>query len=177
LRSPFEFDLALYDEIIESQPAKPAGGSWHTPGHRLTRPNLATITIDFGLRRAGARRMGGVSVSEHNGGLPAFSVPRQATIEGLLEFPGQVVVAGTIEGDVVCGSLIVTERGVVNGSVKSQTVTILGEVNGEIAANSLTLKAACTVTGDIFHTHLVLEDGCFFEGRSRRLKAPIESLA
>lgn len=105
-----------------------------------------------------------------------LTIPRQATIEGLLGYPGHLVVAGTIEGDVVCASLVVTERGVINGSVRAETVTVLGEVNGEIAANDLTLKTACTVTGDIFHKHLVLEDGCYFEGRSRRLKQDIATV-
>lgn len=104
----------------------------------------------------------------------AFSIPQQAAIEGAIEYAGAMVIAGTIDGDVTCVSLIVTERGVINGRVTSQTVTVLGEVNGEITANTLTLKTACSVTGDIFHKHLVLEDGAYFEGRSRRLSKPLE---
>ncbi len=114
-------------------------------------------------------------MSEQNHVLPAaFSIPQQATIEGAIEYAGAMVIAGTIDGDVTCVSLIVTERGVINGSVTSQTVTVLGEINGEITANTLTLKTACSVTGDIFHKHLVLEDGAYFEGRSRRLSKPLE---
>jgi cytoskeletal protein CcmA (bactofilin family) len=114
-------------------------------------------------------------MSEPSSALPAaFSIPRTATIEGAIDYAGAMIISGTIEGDVTCVSLIVTERGVINGSVRSQTVTVLGEVNGEIVANSLTLKTASSVTGDIFHKHLVLEDGCYFEGRSRRMKEPLE---
>lgn len=123
----------------------------------------------------GRGNVGGCVVSEQNSALPAaLSIPRQASIEGAIDYPGPMVIAGTIEGDVTCLSLIVTERGVINGSVKSQTVTVLGEINGEIVANTLTLKTACSVTGDIFHKHLVLEDGAYFEGRSRRLTKPLE---
>ena len=103
-----------------------------------------------------------------------LNLPRQAIIEGAVDYPGPVVVSGTIDGDVTCASLIVTERGVINGSVRSDTVTILGEVNGEIFANTLTLKTACSVNGDIFHNNLVLEDGCYFEGRSRRMILPLQ---
>lgn len=114
-------------------------------------------------------------MSEQNSTLPAaFSIPRQAVVEGVIEYSGPMVIAGTVEGDVTCVSLIVTERGVINGTVRSDSVTVLGEINGEIYANTLTLKTASTVYGDIFHNHLVLEDGAYFEGKSRRMLVPME---
>ena len=103
-----------------------------------------------------------------------FAIPRQAVIEGAIDFSGAMIVSGTVEGDVTCSSLTVTERGVVNGSVRADSAIILGEVNGEIYANTLTLKTACSVNGDIFHNQLVLEDGCYFEGRSRRMILPLQ---
>ena len=106
-----------------------------------------------------------------------FMLPRHANIEGSLTYLGALVVSGTIDGDVTCISLIVTERGIINGSVRADSATVLGEVNGEIFANALTLKTACSVMGDIFHNHLVLEDGCYFEGRSRRMILPLEIVA
>lgn len=103
-----------------------------------------------------------------------LTLPRTMTIEGAIDYPGAIVLSGTIEGDVTCASLTVTERGIVNGAIRSNTVTVLGEVNGEIFANTLFLKAACSVTGDIFHNQLVLEDGCYFEGKSRRMILPLQ---
>ncbi len=103
-----------------------------------------------------------------------LTLPRTMTIEGAIDYPGPIILSGTIEGDVTCSSLTVTERGIVNGAVRSNTVTVLGEVNGEIFANILFLKAACSVTGDIFHNQLVLEDGCYFEGKSRRMILPLQ---
>jgi hypothetical protein len=38
------------------------------------------------------------------------------------------------------------------------------------------LKTACSVEADIFHKHLLLEDGCFFEGKSRRHANPLQLL-
>lgn len=106
-----------------------------------------------------------------------LALPRNLIIEGAIEYPGPLIISGTVEGDVVCRSLTITERGQVNGSVRAETVTVLGEVNGEIFANSLTLKAACTVTGDIFHNQLQLEDGCYFEGKSRRMILPLDAMS
>jgi cytoskeletal protein CcmA (bactofilin family) len=104
----------------------------------------------------------------------AFSIPRKACIEGVVDFPGPVVIEGTLLGDIRCTSLIVSERGVVDGSIKADAVTILGEVSGEIFANHLTLKRASSVEANIFHKHLSLEDGAFFEGKSRRHPDPLQ---
>jgi cytoskeletal protein CcmA (bactofilin family) len=104
----------------------------------------------------------------------ALSIPRKASIEGSLDFPGPVVIEGTVIGDVSCTSLIVAERGVVEGTIKADAVTVLGEVSGEIFANHLTLKSASSVAADIFHKHLLLEDGCYFEGKSRRHANPLQ---
>ena len=102
-----------------------------------------------------------------------LTIPRKATVEGGITFPGPVVVDGTVIGDLRCNSVIVSERGIVDGAILADSVIIMGEVTGEIFAVTLTLKAACSVNGDIFHRHLALEDGCYFEGRSRRHEAPL----
>ncbi|MCB1485742.1 MAG: polymer-forming cytoskeletal protein [Hyphomicrobium sp.] len=102
-----------------------------------------------------------------------LSFPRGLSIEGAISYPGAITIACTVDGDVSCSELVITERGVVNGSVRAENVVVLGEVNGEIYANTLTMKAASSVVGDIFHKKLALEDGCYFEGRSRRHSAPL----
>jgi cytoskeletal protein CcmA (bactofilin family) len=103
-----------------------------------------------------------------------LSIPRTATVEGGIDYPGPIVVEGTVLGDVNCLSLIVAERGVVEGTIKSEVVMVIGEVSGEIFANELTLKAACLVTADIVHKKLSLETGSFFEGKSRRHATPLQ---
>jgi cytoskeletal protein CcmA (bactofilin family) len=105
-----------------------------------------------------------------------LTIPRKATIEGGLDFPGPVVIEGTIIGDVRCMSLTITEYGIVDGTIKADAVVVMGEVSGEIFADHLTLKTACSVEADIFHKHLLLEDGCFFEGKSRRHANPLQLL-
>jgi cytoskeletal protein CcmA (bactofilin family) len=103
-----------------------------------------------------------------------LSIPRAATIEGGIDYPGPLVIEGTVLGDVNCLSLVVSERGIVEGTIKSETVTVMGEVTGEIFANELTLKAACSVNGSIVHKKLSLENGSFFEGKSRRHTDPLQ---
>jgi cytoskeletal protein CcmA (bactofilin family) len=98
---------------------------------------------------------------------------RRVTIVGSIAFDGEVVLGGHIEGEVRCKSLEIAERGSVDGDIVAERVVVLGEVAGTIHANEIVLKTACTVSGEIYHRHLVLEDGCFFEGQSRRDNDPL----
>jgi len=98
----------------------------------------------------------------------ALVVNRRAVIEGSVIYNGEVRIAGKVEGDVRCKTLKVTERGTVEGDIFAEHAIIYGEVVGTIRAGVLELKAACHVEGEIYHGRLVLEDGCFFEGQSRR---------
>lgn len=102
-----------------------------------------------------------------------LSIPRKASIDGFIDFPGNVVVEGVVNGDVRCQSLTIKERGQVDGTIIADSVTVLGEVSGAIYANDLILRTACSVAGDIFHQKLMLEDGCYFEGKSRRHASPL----
>lgn len=95
-------------------------------------------------------------------------------IRGGVDFPGPILLEGAVLGDVNCLSLVVAEEGVVEGSVKAEVVTVMGEVTGEIFAIELTLKSTCTVNAEIIHKKLLLEDGSFFEGKSRRHANPLQ---
>lgn len=112
-------------------------------------------------------------MSEASPTAPSLSIPRQAVVEGGITYSGNVVLEGTILGDVRCKSILVTERGAVDGTICADTATIMGEASGSIYANHVTLKTACSVTAEIFHRTLALENGCYFEGKSRRVVNPL----
>lgn len=112
-------------------------------------------------------------MSEKPSTQPQLSIPRKAVVEGTIRFPGSVVLEGTILGDVWCTSILITERGNVDGMICANSATIMGEASGFIYADQVVLKTACSVTADIFHKHLSLENGCYFEGKSRRVANPL----
>lgn len=113
-----------------------------------------------------------MSVEQH-ASISTFTLPRRATIDGTFTYPGHVVIEGTLIGEVRATSVVVSERGIVEGAILAEAVTVMGEVTGDIFAVALILKTACSVHGSIFHRHLSLEDGCFFEGKSRRHNEPL----
>jgi cytoskeletal protein CcmA (bactofilin family) len=100
-------------------------------------------------------------------------ISRGASIVGSLSLQGQVLIEGSIDGEVRCTALQITERGAVDGLIVAEKVVVLGEFSGSIYARELILGAGCAVEGHIYHQKLVLEKGCYFEGRSRRLSDPL----
>ena len=103
----------------------------------------------------------------------ALVVNRGVTIVGSLSVEGDVLVEGTVDGDVRCGGLQIAERGAVEGLIVAESVVVLGEFMGLIYAHELVLGAGCAVEGQIFHNKLVLEEGSYFEGKSRHHGDPL----
>lgn len=112
-------------------------------------------------------------MSEKSTKQPPLSIPRKAILEGTIRYEGAVVLEGTVLGEVYCTDVLITERGAVDGTICAHAATIMGEASGAIYAEQVTLKTACSVTADIFHKNLSLENGCFFEGKSRRVANPL----
>jgi cytoskeletal protein CcmA (bactofilin family) len=89
-------------------------------------------------------------------------------ITGNVTAKGEIQVESQIEGDVRGGSLLLGENSQVIGNVIAEDVVVRGKVVGSIKALRVTLQNHCHVEGDVFHQSLAVEQGAFFEGRSRR---------
>jgi cytoskeletal protein CcmA (bactofilin family) len=100
-------------------------------------------------------------------------IQARVTIVGALIFDGPILVEGSVDGEIRCRSLTVSERAVIDGLIVADSVTIAGDVNGSIYANTLLLKSACSVEGEIYHREINLEAGSYFEGKSRRHASPL----
>lgn len=97
------------------------------------------------------------------------------TIEGNVSSKGEIQVDGQILGDVQCGSLLLGDKAQVNGSVVAEDVVIRGKVIGSIRGLRVTLQSQSHVEGDIHHQSLAIEQGAYFEGKSRRSDDPLAS--
>lgn len=100
-------------------------------------------------------------------------INRGISIVGSLTVEGHVHIDGAIDGEVRCKALRIGERGLVEGLIVAEKVVVLGEFSGEIYADEIVLGAACAVDGTICHNKLILEKGCYFEGKSRRFEHPL----
>jgi len=95
------------------------------------------------------------------------------TITGNVTSKGEIQVDGEIQGDIHCGSLLLGDKSKVQGSVIAEDVVVRGKVVGSIRGLRVTLQAQSHVEGDIFHQSLAIEQGAYFEGKSRRSDDPM----
>jgi cytoskeletal protein CcmA (bactofilin family) len=98
------------------------------------------------------------------------------TISGNVNSKGEIQVDGDIQGDINCGSLLLGDKSHVNGNVVAEDVVVRGRVVGSIRGLRVTLQAQSHVEGDIFHQSLAIEQGAYFEGKSRRSDDPLAEL-
>ena len=82
----------------------------------------------------------------------------------------RAAIDGHIRGDVRCASLIAPE---VEGNVVAEDVVIRGRVIGSIRGVRVILQSSCHVEGDLVHASLAMEQGAYFEGKSRRSENPL----
>lgn len=102
------------------------------------------------------------------GNLSAF-LDEGSEIEGHYTCTGTVMFNGKLRGELESrDTLIVGERGRINGTVRAATVIVHGEIMGNVlATDRVELKGTARVTGDLEAAVIVIEEGVFLEGHCR----------
>lgn len=95
------------------------------------------------------------------------------TIVGNLESKGEVQIDGDVQGDIHASRIIVGERARITGSLIADEIVIRGSVQGSVRGNSVTFQSTSHIEGDVFHRSLAIEQGAYFEGKSRRSDDPM----
>jgi cytoskeletal protein CcmA (bactofilin family) len=99
------------------------------------------------------------------------------SIVGNIECNGLAQVFGRIEGQLSASDLLISDGAHVEGSIIAQDVTVCGRVKGTIRAVRVRLQNGGLVEGDIFHKSLSIDENSQFEGSSRRVENPAETLS
>lgn len=94
------------------------------------------------------------------------------TVTGNIVSKGEVQVEGEIQGDIHCTSLVIGDKAQITGGVVAEDVVVRGRVVGSIRGVRVTLQTSSHVEGDVYHQSLAIEQGAFFEGKSRRSDDP-----
>ncbi len=97
------------------------------------------------------------------------------TITGNVISKGEVQVDGSIEVQKIVSENTGVTVAEINGVVVAEDVVVRGQVTGSIHGVRVTLQASSQVNGDVTHQSLAIEQGAFFEGKSRRADDPIGS--
>lgn len=93
------------------------------------------------------------------------------TVTGDVIGGSELVIAGTVQGDIVAKKLTVAEGGSVTGAVEADAAIVAGTLTGQLKAATVTLASTSRVVADITHVSLTIESGAVFEGYSRRVDA------
>lgn len=104
-------------------------------------------------------------------GAPSVIGP-DLSISGNLVSKGEVQIDGEVQGDIHGLNVIVGERARITGAIMAEEVVVRGHLLGSIRGKRVMLQATSHVEGDIFHQSLAIEQGAFFEGKSRRTDDP-----
>jgi cytoskeletal protein CcmA (bactofilin family) len=142
-------------------------------GEKITKLGGGDIKTPFTERPATyASKSPGPSASKM---VPSI-IGEDLTIKGNITSKGEIQVDGEIEGDIRCGSLLVGDKSKVTGGVTAEDVVVRGHIVGSIRGLRITLQAQSHVEGDIFHQSLAIEQGAYFEGKSRRSDNPLAEI-
>jgi len=94
-------------------------------------------------------------------------------IHGSLTSKGEVQIEGEVQGDINATHVVVGERARITGSILAEEVVVRGHVLGSVRGRRVMLQSSCHVEGDVFHQSLAIEQGAYFEGKSRRVDDPL----
>lgn len=109
-------------------------------------------------------------------GAPSIIGP-DLSITGNLVSKGEIQIDGEVQGDIRSTHVMVGERALITGSIAAEEVVIRGKVMGSVRGKRVLLQNSSHVEGDIYHQALAIEQGAFFEGKSRRSSEPLADSA
>jgi cytoskeletal protein CcmA (bactofilin family) len=88
-------------------------------------------------------------------------------ISGNVKCESNIQLNGKLNGDLTCGGqAMVGDTSAVKGNLNIETISIMGQVNGNITAkDKIELKSTARLHGDIRAKRLTVEDGVTFIGK------------
>jgi len=106
---------------------------------------------------------------------PASTLSPDLVVKGNMKSSGDIVIEGTVEGDIRAHMLTVGESATVKGEVMADDVVVNGRIIGRLRGLKVRLTATARVEGDIVHKTIAIESGAHFEGSVQRQDDPLNT--
>ena len=94
-------------------------------------------------------------------------------IKGEVTTQGDVELKGTLEGEIVCRTLLIAEDARIDGKVTAEKVVVRGTVDGQINGIRVTLAPSAKVKGELVCKALSVDEEAYFDGTSQRVNDPL----
>jgi cytoskeletal protein CcmA (bactofilin family) len=121
---------------------------------------------DEGQQAETRRRHGAAAKAPSEPEVDAISViGAKITITGDIHSSEDLVIEGTVEGSVTCGTLVVGENGCVRGDIRTERLRLAGVVEGSIETGDLAIEASAHVRGDVNYSRLRVASGGTIQGQ------------
>ena len=86
-----------------------------------------------------------------------------STIEGRITAPGTISVSGYVKGELNASEVVIDREGAVNGSIFAENLIIIGQFEGEVSANKITVASTASVKGDLSYKRVAIDDGAVLD--------------
>ena len=96
-------------------------------------------------------------------------LPGDRKTNGPLKFKVSLCLDGEHEGDITTGgTLIINEKGSVQGKVTAEEIICKGKIEGDVSAGQkLTLHSTGTLMGDVVALEVLISPGAMFKGKCK----------
>jgi cytoskeletal protein CcmA (bactofilin family) len=89
-------------------------------------------------------------------------------IEGTIESSGVIEVEGKINGSIIANSVIIREKGNLQGNISADFIDIQGSFSGDLDVNNIKVSKKAIVSGKFSYNSLIVEDGASIEGEFKK---------
>ncbi len=93
-------------------------------------------------------------------------------VSGNLISKSEVQIDGEVQGDTYATHVVIGEKARITGAIIADEIIVRGQVMGSVRGKRVMLQTSSHVEGDVYHQSLAIEQGAFFEGKSRRSEDP-----
>lgn len=128
-------------------------------------------------RSSGTSPMGAPPSSTPKAKPPASTLSADLVVKGNMKSTGDIIIEGTVEGDIRAHMLTVGETATVKGEIVADDVVVNGRIIGRLRGLKVRLTATARVEGDIIHKTIAIESGAHFEGSVQRQEDPLNGTA
>ena len=143
-------------EAAEAEAAAPAPAPAPTPS--LSRQSQSDVNVS-------ARSVARAAATDSDEDVES-TIGEHTTVDGTFKSENSIRIRGSVQGEIESQrSILIESQANVNAKVTAATVTVAGQVNGQIFCEGrVELRPSGRVIGEINAGTLIMQEGAFFEG-------------